>query len=172
MAAKKSKIPEEYFKFGFTFIEKDELQLSQCVICMKVLSNDSMRPNRIERHLKQQHPTLVLKTEEFFSSKAESLKRMRLDKSGSYHTRVSQHLKASFELAFMIAQQKKPHNIGEELIKPCILKATQIILGKDAEQKLKSFIADIKSQIISKVKLSPFLPLVAMNPPTSLNLHS
>ncbi|CAH1958330.1 unnamed protein product [Acanthoscelides obtectus] len=25
-----------------------------------------MRPNRLERHLKQQHPTLVLKTEEFF----------------------------------------------------------------------------------------------------------
>ncbi|CAH2006296.1 unnamed protein product [Acanthoscelides obtectus] len=53
---------------------------------MKVLSNDSMRPNRLERHLKQQHPTLVLKTKEFFPSKAESLKRMRLDKSGSYHT--------------------------------------------------------------------------------------
>nr|CAI5841165.1 unnamed protein product [Callosobruchus analis] len=28
---------------------------------MKVLSNDSMRLNRLERHLKQQHPTLVLK---------------------------------------------------------------------------------------------------------------
>ncbi|CAH1965920.1 unnamed protein product [Acanthoscelides obtectus] len=45
-----------------------------------------MRPNRLERHLKQQHPTVVLKTKEFFSSKAGSLKRMRLDKSGSYHT--------------------------------------------------------------------------------------
>ncbi|CAH1971091.1 unnamed protein product [Acanthoscelides obtectus] len=42
-----------YFKFGFTFIEQDELQLFQCVICMKVLSNDSMRPNGLERHLKQ-----------------------------------------------------------------------------------------------------------------------
>ncbi|CAH1987442.1 unnamed protein product [Acanthoscelides obtectus] len=33
---------------------------------MKVLSKDSMRPNRFERHLKQQYPTLVLKTKEFF----------------------------------------------------------------------------------------------------------
>ncbi|CAH1992765.1 unnamed protein product [Acanthoscelides obtectus] len=49
-----------YVKFGFTFIEKDELQLPQCVICMIVLSNYSMRPNRFERHLKQQHPTLKL----------------------------------------------------------------------------------------------------------------
>ncbi|CAH1958071.1 unnamed protein product [Acanthoscelides obtectus] len=38
----------------------------------------------------------------------------------------------------MIAKQKKPYTIGEELIKPCVLKATQIILGEDAEQKMKS----------------------------------
>ncbi|CAH1956842.1 unnamed protein product [Acanthoscelides obtectus] len=98
MAAKTRKFSEDYVKFGFTFIEKGQSQLPQCVICMNVLSNDSMRPNRLGRHLKQ-HPTLVLKTKEFFSSKAESPKRMRLDKSGSYHTGVSQHLKASFEIA-------------------------------------------------------------------------
>ncbi|CAH1958166.1 unnamed protein product, partial [Acanthoscelides obtectus] len=80
-SSEKKKFSENYVKFRFTFIEKDELQLPQCVICMKVLSNDSL-----ERHLKQEHPTLVLKMKEFFSSKAESLKRMRLDKSGSYHT--------------------------------------------------------------------------------------
>lgn len=107
MAAKKRKFSEDYIKFGFTFIEKDELQLPQCVICMKVLSNDSMRPTRLERHLNQQHPTLVSKSKEFFSSKAESLKRMRLDKSGSYHAGVSKHLKASFEIALLIAKQKK-----------------------------------------------------------------
>ncbi|CAH1961665.1 unnamed protein product [Acanthoscelides obtectus] len=56
---------------------------------MKVLSNDSMRLNHLERHLKQQHPTLILKTKEFFSSKAESLKRKRLDTSGSYHTALA-----------------------------------------------------------------------------------
>ncbi|CAH1998940.1 unnamed protein product [Acanthoscelides obtectus] len=61
MTAKKRKFSEDYVKFGFTFIEKDELQLPRSVICMKVLSNDSMRPNRLETHLKQQHPTLVLK---------------------------------------------------------------------------------------------------------------
>ncbi|CAH2001330.1 unnamed protein product [Acanthoscelides obtectus] len=60
---------------------------------------------------------------------------MRLDKSGSYHTGVSQHLKVSFEIAFMIAKQKIPNNIGEELITPCVLGATQI-LGEDAEQKM------------------------------------
>nr|CAI5841169.1 unnamed protein product [Callosobruchus analis] len=75
---------------------------------MKVLSNDSMRLNRLERHL-------VLKARRFLSSKAKSLKPMRLDKSGSYHT-------TSFGIAFMIAKQKKPDTIGEELIKPCVPK--------------------------------------------------
>ncbi|CAH1987064.1 unnamed protein product [Acanthoscelides obtectus] len=130
---------------------------------MKVLSNNSMRPNRLERHLKQQHRTRVLKTKEFFSSKAESLKRMRLDKSGTYPT-------ASFEIAFTIAKQKKAHTIGEELMKPCVLKTSQIILEEDAEQKVKSIslsnntvkrriddiAADMKSQIINKIELSPF----------------
>nr|XP_046478643.1 SCAN domain-containing protein 3-like [Neodiprion pinetum] len=38
-----------------------------------------MRPNRLQRHLTQQHPTLTAKSKEFFSSKAEVLKRMKLD---------------------------------------------------------------------------------------------
>ncbi|CAH1998939.1 unnamed protein product [Acanthoscelides obtectus] len=81
---------------------------------------------------------------------------MRLAKTGSYHTGVSQHLKASFEIAFMIAKQKKPPTI---------------ILGGDAEQKIKSIslsnstgkrriddiAADTKSEIINKVKLSPLV---------------
>ncbi|CAH1971315.1 unnamed protein product [Acanthoscelides obtectus] len=136
MSTKKRKFTEDYVKFGFTCIEKDELQLPQCVICMKVLSNYSMKPNRLERHLKHHHSTLVLKTKELFSSKAESLKRMRLDKSRSYHTDVSHHLKASFEIGFMKQKQKKPHTIGEELIKLCVQKVSQIILGENAEQKM------------------------------------
>nr|CAI5826951.1 unnamed protein product [Callosobruchus analis] len=48
---------------------------------------------------------------------------MRFHKSGCYHTSVPQHLKASFEIAFMIAKQKEPHTI---------------IFGEDAEQKMKS----------------------------------
>nr|CAI5824379.1 unnamed protein product [Callosobruchus analis] len=62
---------------------------------MKVLSYDSTRPSRLERHLN-------LERKSFLSSKTESLKRMRLDQSGSYHT-------TSFEIAFIIAKQKKKH---------------------------------------------------------------
>nr|CAI5828622.1 unnamed protein product [Callosobruchus analis] len=58
---------------------------------MKVLSNDSMRPpmrpSHLDRHLKQQQPTLILKTKKFFLLK-QALKRMRLNKSGIYHTTI------------------------------------------------------------------------------------
>ncbi|CAH1980160.1 unnamed protein product, partial [Acanthoscelides obtectus] len=65
---------------------------------------------------------------------------------------VSQHLKASFEIVFRIAKQKTPHTIGEELIKPCVLKTTQIILGEDAEHKMKTIsLCDESTDIVDSL---------------------
>nr|CAI5824381.1 unnamed protein product [Callosobruchus analis] len=64
---------------------------------------------------------------------------MRLDQSGSYHTSVSQYLKASFEIAFIIAKQKKKHNT--------------------VKRRIVDIAADFKSQIINRVKLSPFFAI-------------
>ena len=38
-------------------------------------------------------------------------------------------VEASFEIAYSIALAKKPHNIEEILIKPCLLKAANLVLG-------------------------------------------
>ena len=46
-------------------------------------------------------------------------------------------LEASHRIAFRIAQSKKPHTIGEELIKPCLIEATTLILGKEKANKLE-----------------------------------
>ena len=45
-------------------------------------------------------------------------------------------VEASFEIAQMIGQAKKPHNIGETLIKPCLLKASSLVLGESNSKKL------------------------------------
>ena len=45
-------------------------------------------------------------------------------------------LTASYELAYLIAKQGKPHIIGEKLAKPAALKMANIMLGKAAENKL------------------------------------
>ena len=45
-------------------------------------------------------------------------------------------LTASYEVAYLIAKQGKPHTIGEKLIKPAALKMANTILGKAAENIL------------------------------------
>nr|XP_039250101.1 protein ZBED8-like [Styela clava] len=82
-------------------------------------------------------------------------------------------VEASFEIAHMIAKQKKPHGIGETLIKPSILKAASLVLGEASRKKLAKIslsdstiktrideIAhDIELQVIEKIKLSPFFAI-------------
>lgn len=45
-------------------------------------------------------------------------------------------LTASYEVAYLIAKQGKPHTIGEILVKPAALKMANIMLGKATENKL------------------------------------
>ena len=68
-------------------------------------------------------------------------------------------VEASFEIALMIAQAKKPHNIGETLIKPCMLKATSLVLEETNSKKLakislsnsilKTLIDELANDIVS-----------------------
>jgi len=45
-------------------------------------------------------------------------------------------VEASYEIAHMIAKEKKPHTIDETLIKPCMLKAASLVLGEANSKKL------------------------------------
>ncbi|KAF6027867.1 hypothetical protein EB796_013825 [Bugula neritina] len=135
--AKKRIYNDSYLEYGFSYITKDNLQLPQCVICFKTLSNDSLKPFQLKQHLQKTHPTLADKGREFFESKERQAKRCRLDASGHMHAQNHAIVEASYVASFRIAQSKKPHTIGETLIKPCMLDCASIVLGKPAEQKLR-----------------------------------
>ena len=45
-------------------------------------------------------------------------------------------LAASYEVAYLIAKQGKPHTVGEKLVKTAVLKMINIMLGKPAENTL------------------------------------
>ena len=44
---------------------------------------------------------------------------------------------ASYRIAFRIAQSKKPHTIGEELIKPSLVEATSLVVRVEAIKQVK-----------------------------------
>ena len=82
-------------------------------------------------------------------------------------------VEASFEIAQMIAQAKKPHNIGETLIKPCMLKASSLVLGESNSKKLAKISLsdstiktridelanDIECQVLQKIHASPYFAI-------------
>ena len=75
----------------------------------------------------------------------------------------------SYAVSLKIAKTKKPHNIAEILIKPCLEECAGVLLGESAKSKkkqiswsndtIKSRIAntfcDIKSQLIENIRASP-----------------
>ncbi len=81
---KKRLYSEDYIKYGFTAIDNKGNQLPQCVVCHAVLSNDAMRPVRMQRHLTTNHSALKDKPKDFFVGKLHSLKRMKLDSTGLF----------------------------------------------------------------------------------------
>lgn len=170
---KKRLYSDDYIKYGFTFIEKNGSHLPQCVICHLVLSNDAMRPGRLERHLTTNHAALKDKPTEFFVSRKSCLKRMKLDSSGSFRMENEKAVEASYKIALLIAKDKKPHTIGESLIKPCLLTACSTVLSEDSSNKIAKIALsndtikrriddmaiDLKNQLVQKLKNSPFFAL-------------
>ena len=90
-------------------------------MCYKTLSNDAMRPYHLKRHLTTAHPALADKPKAFFVMKSHSLKKAKLDMSGTFQQRSSNVVEASYEIAMLIAKNKKSHNIGKSFVKPSIL---------------------------------------------------
>ena len=103
------------------------------MICNKVQSNDSLKPTKLKEHLHNVHQQ---HSRSFFESHASALKKMRVDSNGTYHKTNKNAIEASYYVAPEIARQKKPHTIGENLIKPCSLKIVELMLGNVEKKKI------------------------------------
>ena len=98
---------------------------------------------------------------------------MKLDRDGDFRQGLKKVVEASYEISLLIVRAKKPHNIGETLVKPCILSAAKLVLGEDSYQKLSKISLsdstvklridemadDIKTQMLEKVRSSPFFAI-------------
>ena len=135
MSVKKRRFNDSYIEYGFTCIIKKE-ERPQCVICNKVLSNDSLKPTKLKQHLHNVHQQHKDKSRSFFERHASAFKKMRLYSNGTYHETNKNAIEASYYVALEIARQKKLHTIGENLIKPCSLKIVELMLGNVEKKKL------------------------------------
>ncbi|XP_076315072.1 protein FAM200C-like [Tachypleus tridentatus] len=169
--SKKRKWNDEYVKFGFTCTtEKDGTQRPQCILCSTLFSNANLKPSKLDEHFQNKHggrdagnDIVTLR-----------VKRARFDQVGTLPTygfspTEKPLLSASYEVAYQIAKSKKPHTIGEELIKPCALEMAKIVLRKEAEKKLQQvslsndvihnriidMSVDILEQVVADIKASP-----------------
>ncbi|CDQ91221.1 unnamed protein product [Oncorhynchus mykiss] len=137
MSSKKIKWSDKYVQYGFTCIkERDGSQRPNCMICNAKLSNSSLA--KLREHFLKLHGDGKYKNTTLAEFK---VKRARFDEKATlpvlgFVPINKPILTASYEVAYLVAKQCKPHTIGETLIKPAVLKMANIMLGKEAEVKL------------------------------------
>uniref|UniRef100_UPI00358E8A1A protein FAM200C-like n=1 Tax=Myxine glutinosa TaxID=7769 RepID=UPI00358E8A1A len=137
--SKKRKYDDSYIKWGFMkFVEKDGTERPQYVLCYKVLAEASMKPSKLKAHLDSTHPTHQNDSEDVFrSKKAHFMAKGSLTRHG-FQPSTKPILEASYEVALLIAKDKKAHTIGETLVKPCAVVMANLVCGPEEAKKLKS----------------------------------
>lgn len=126
---------DEYLQYGFTWRGDEHKQNPECLVCGSILSNQSMVPNKLKRHLESNHSHISSKPREYF----ERLLNSQNKSSRAIKNRIAvsdKALLASFKVSELIAQQKKPHNVGEELILPAAKIIVKVMFGDAAEEEI------------------------------------
>ncbi|KAI6648172.1 zinc finger BED domain-containing protein 5-like [Oopsacas minuta] len=136
--APKRAYSDDYLKFGITSIVIEGIAKPQCVICLKVLSAESMKPFQLKRHFEKEHPTHNDRDVSFFQRQSQSVKKSRLDTTGQTAITIRAAVEAPYVVSLRISKSKKPHTIGEELVLPCMKDIVRIMIGADAVKKLSS----------------------------------
>uniref|UniRef100_A0A8P4GCM0 SCAN domain-containing protein 3 n=1 Tax=Dicentrarchus labrax TaxID=13489 RepID=A0A8P4GCM0_DICLA len=170
---KTRKYTDNYLKFGFTFKETDDIEFPMCVICFTVLSNESMKPSKLQRHLETTHSHLKDKPVGYFQTCLKSLQGQQtlMRKSATVGELA---LKCSYQVALRIAQKKEPYTLGEDLILPSATDMCKTMYGNDIDiNKLKTvplsdttiarrideMASDVRVQLTEKLRLADVLQL-------------
>ena len=97
---------------GFTWNEDKEDPRPQCVICYEQLTNESMRPNKLLRHVESKHPELKHKPLDLFKKLLANIKtEQRI--LHRFTNLNEKSLYVSYLISLRIAKAGKPLTIGE-----------------------------------------------------------
>ena len=130
---------QEFLDLGFTSIKDYGAEKPQCVLCYKVLSNESMKKNKLKRQLETKHPQHVKKNCIFFQHQETKLMRSIISSETNPALLVSkQATLASYVVLLRIGREMKPHTIGERLVKPAAIDMDRLMRGNNLASKLQS----------------------------------
>ena len=126
------------FSMALLLLPKDGTQRPQCVLCGTMFSNANLKPSKLDEHFKNRHGGKTARND----IATLQVKRARFDRARTlpkygFSPPEKPLLRASYEAAYQIAKSKKPHTVGEKLIKPCIPGMADTVLGKEAVKKLQ-----------------------------------
>ena len=130
------KYDSDYIKYGFIKAGNDFEPKAQCVICAKILSNASLKPSKLKRHLYTNHPKSAMKPKDYFERKKDDVQAQQQVLT-SFTTHSQSALKASFLVAGRVACCKKAFTIAEELILPSAIDMCREVIGGKAASKLE-----------------------------------
>nr|KAF6300234.1 hypothetical protein mPipKuh1_009369 [Pipistrellus kuhlii] len=127
----------DFLQYGFTSIITAGIETPQHVICCEVLSAESMKLNKLKRHFDSKHLSFAGKDTNYFSSKADGLKKARLD-TGKYHKQNIAAVEASYLVALRIARAMKPYTIAEDLLVPVAKDIVPVMIRDKFVRKLSA----------------------------------
>ncbi|KAF2900188.1 hypothetical protein ILUMI_05983 [Ignelater luminosus] len=123
-------------QYGFIPSLSDK-RLPMCLLCNNVLSNDAMKPSKLEDHLRRCHPDKTGKNFKYFQTLQDKLqKRPTVDRMfASTSQQNDDGLRAFNNISLLIAKSGKP--IGEKLILPAVEEVLKTVLHKPASDIIK-----------------------------------
>lgn len=106
------------------------------MLCLKVFAANSTIPNKlIKRHFESNHGTLIKQRRDYFLRQPKQLEKQSI----SFINQTSVPtiaLLASYKIAFLVAQFKKPHTIAKELLLPSAIVMVSSMIGESAANQL------------------------------------
>ena len=108
------------------------------LVCGEKMANESMVPNKLQRHFTTKHSCLQDKDLNYFQRllQQQSKQRNVFQKTMTVSERAQL---ASIEVAEIIAMKSKSHTLAELVILPACKKMVKSMLGETAEKKLVKF---------------------------------
>ncbi|KAF7490370.1 SCAN domain-containing protein 3 [Sarcoptes scabiei] len=155
----------KFLHHAFTLAIVNSSRIPTCFICYKNFSPKSFKIFNMRRHFMTKHSDLMEQSEEFFLRKLNEFESNRSCSFGnsSIHRDA---LLTSYHIAYLIAKNKKPHDIGEKLIHPGIIYAAKIMSGEEAAKiyskiplsndsvraRINHMAKDITNQLVEKLR--------------------